>query len=193
MKKHKLSIAWSNFALKQNEKGHHSQFVSKPELLLELVEKHWDNRVPGKGRSDLEQVVVVPIVESNLEKMFTCPFVDIKDASYLHAKRVRRQPDEDPYIEVHARKARKGKTLPVKFAKIVLYSAETLLENGGTRSTDKDWEIVAILAGPWDNEPMSPLTMARNFLQKSGGTFAPYTAEEFAHSIYFWSQYTKVS
>ena len=34
---------------------------------------------------------------------------------------------------------------------------------------------------------MDPVTMARNFLEKPGGTFAPYTAQQFAEAIWFWS------
>ena len=184
-----MKIGWSNFALKRNKKKHHSYFKGTPKKLVELVHKHWRKRSPGQGRTDTKKVVVVPITEKDLPKLFGCPYSNIVDATHLRAKMVRRQDHEDPYIEVHGR----GKSLPVKFAKVVLYSAETLLENDGERSGDYDWEIVAIIAGPWVNEPMSPLTMARNFLQKPGGTYAPYTAEQFADSIYFWSQITKVS
>ena len=121
------TIAWSTFALKQNEKGHHSQFVGRKERLLELVRKHWHRRVPGVGRKDLKQVVVVPILEENLHRMFRTPWGHVKDAHHLRAKVTRRQEHEDPYIEVHG----KGKRLKVKFAKVVLYSADTLLENDG--------------------------------------------------------------
>lgn len=188
MKTQKLTIEWSDFAHKQNLKGHHSQFTGHQAELIALVKKHWRKRKPGTGRSNLSQVVVVPIVEKELDRYFQTPWGMVSDSHHLRAKAVRRQDFEDPYVEVHGR----GERLPVKFAKVVLYSAATLLEDGGTRSTDADWEIVAILAGPWKNEPMSPLTMARNFLRKPGGTYAPYTAEQFAESIYFWSTRVKV-
>jgi hypothetical protein len=183
-----MKLGWSNFALKRNTKAHHSYFKGSPKKLLDLVRKHWRKRVPGSGRTDTKKVVVVPIAEKDLHKLFGCPWAKVEDASHLRSKVVKRQIHEDAYVETHAR----GKKLPVKYAKVVLYSAEALLENDGERSGDYDWEIVAILAGPWDNEPMSPLTMARNYLQKAGGTFAPYTAQQFAESIYFWSQYIKV-
>jgi hypothetical protein len=35
---------------------------------------------------------------------------------------------------------------------------------------------------------MNPLTMARNFLEKPGGTFCEYTAREFAEAVYYWSR-----
>jgi len=56
------------------------------------------------------------------------------------------------------------------------YHKDALLENGGERTTNCDWEVVAILASAIPNEPM-PLTMARNFLQKPGGTKSVYTAD----------------
>lgn len=183
-----MKLGWSNFALKRNKKKHHSFFKKSPKKLLDLVQKHWKKRVPGAGRTDTKKVVVVPILEKDLHKLFGCPFGPIETATHLRAKVVRRQDHEDPYIEVHGR----GKSLPVKHAKIVLYSSEALLENDGERSGDYDWEIVAIIAGPYESEPMSPLTMARNYLLKPGGTFAPYTAKQFAESIYFWSQLVKV-
>lgn len=183
-----MKIGWSDFAIKQNAKGNHSTYNGKNDALIKLVKKHWKKRLPGTGRKDLSQVVVVPIEEKDLS-MFGCPWANINDVSHLRAKVTRRRDHEDPYIEVHAKK---GTRLPVKFAKVVLYSKDTLLENDGSYSGDYDWEIVALMCGPWDNEPMSPLTMARNYLQKAGGTFAPYTAQQFAESIYFWSQFTKV-
>jgi hypothetical protein len=74
-----------------------------------------------------------------------------------------------------------------KFASVVMYSADTLLENDGTRSGDFDWEVVCLVAGPVEIEPMDPLTMARNMLEKPGGTYCEYSAAEFAASIWFWA------
>ena len=79
------------------------------------------------------------------------------------------------------------------FAGAVLYSAETLLENNGQRSGDYDWEVVCILASTVESEPMDPLTMARNMLEKPGGTFADYSALDFAEAIWYWRQRVNVS
>jgi hypothetical protein len=170
------SIAWSQFALDKDRK----KFVGTEDHLVYLVRCNWKNRKPGQGRKDLKQVVVVPIPQN---QWFSCSWMPIEKAKFITGKVVRRQPFEDPFVALKGR----GFTLDAKVAKVVLYSAATLLEDGGTRSSDADWEIVAILTGPWKNEPMTPLTMARNFLRKPGGTFAPYTAKQFAESIYFWS------
>jgi hypothetical protein len=97
----------------------------------------------------------------------------------------RRQPHESPYIKLEA----DGPTVPCKFAKVVLYSANELLKNDGERSSDADWEIVCIIASDVENEPMHPLAMARNQLEMPGGTPRSYTAEEYAQAIWYWSQF----
>lgn len=181
-----MTIGWSDFALKANKNGTGSRFIGKPEDLLHLVRKHWGGRVPGHGRSNRKEVVVVPILEKNLSN-FQCTWADIEDIANIRGKITRRQPHEDAFVEVSG----SGKPLPVTNAKVVLYSAATLLADDGTRTGDYDWEIVAVLCGPWNDEPMTPLTMARNFLRKPGGTFANYTARQFAESIYFWSKYLR--
>jgi hypothetical protein len=133
----------------------------------------------------LDLVVVVPILEPDIAGLFSGGWIPVEAATDLRTEVTRRQPHEDPYLVTTGL----GVPLPVSFAKVVLYSAATLLENDGERSGDFDWEIVALVAGPWENEPMMPLTMARNFLQKPGGTYAPYSAAQLAESIYFWSQF----
>jgi hypothetical protein len=40
-----------------------------------------------------------------------------------------------------------------------------------------------------ENEPMHPMTMARNMLEKSGGTKAEYTGQQFAVALWFWREY----
>lgn len=158
------------------------RFCGRPEQLLDLVREYWWAREPGAGRGDLSEVVVVPIHSPRVSELFTCPWIPIEQARDIHGVVERRQGHEDPYVALTG----VGPTLPVKFARVVLYSSATLLRDDGERSTDCDWEIVALMAGPWKDEPMMPLTMARNFLRLPGGTFAPYTAEQFAQSIAFW-------
>lgn len=201
---HNLKIGWSELAIQRHTKPEATTYWQWPhELLVNLVKKHWTDRVPGVGRTDLDKVIVVPMneTEEDLQALFTCNWINIKNLDWyqnIKGEVVTRQVGEDPYIQLRVPAAppestkEKGKTEPVRFAKVVLYSKEALLENDGKRSGDFDWEIVAVLAGPWEKEPMMPLTMARNFLNKTGGTFAPYTAEQFAESIYFWSQYIQV-
>jgi hypothetical protein len=175
-----MSFAWSNFARERYlESCGHCWFSGSEKELLELVEKNWESRKPGFGRTDLEAVVVVAVNPAQ----FHSSTVLVDSTTDLHAEVVRRQENESEYISVTAN----SETEAVKYASVVLYSAETLLENGGQRSSNADWEIVCVIASSVEDEPMDPITMARNFLEKTGGTFCEYTAQQFAESIWFWS------
>jgi hypothetical protein len=178
----KPSIAWSEFSKKKDS----WKFIGNESDLIHLVEDNWSRRKSGVGRKDLTQVIVVPIKEIIY---FLCDWLPIECAKRITGKVIRRQDHEDSFVSLKGNSRHSNEVLSVLHVNIILYSAATLLENDGTRSSNADWEIVAILTGPWKDEPMMPLTMARNFLQKPGGTYAPYTAEQFAQSIYFWSQY----
>lgn len=176
-----MTLAWSEFARGRHRQGRgHAWFDGTEEELLDLVRAHWPQRRPGAGRDDLSQVVVVPVPPAG----FHGTTVLVEETTPLHAVLERRQPQEEPFIRVTAA----GPAEPVRHAAVVLYSAQTLLENGGARSSEADWEVVCLLAGPAPDEPMDPLTMARNFLQKPGGTHAPYTATQFAEAIWYWSR-----
>ena len=100
----------------------------------------------------------------------------------MKASLEKRQAHEDAYVQVRS----PGPRETAAHAGAVLYSAETLLENDGRRSGDVQWEVVCILASATENEPMDPLTMARNYLEKPGGTFADYSARDFAEAIWYW-------
>jgi len=147
--------------------------------LLGLVRDGWAGRRPGQGRSDLTQVVIVPVAPAD----FVASTVLVDEETPLTAEVVRRRPHEDPYIRVTAAGPRED----ARFAAVVLYSAATLAENDGDRSGDFDWEVVALIASPVEREPMDPLTMARNMLARSGGTPCTYTAEEFAEAVWYWA------
>lgn len=177
------TIGWSDFARLRNCEGH-SYFTGTDEELIERVRKHWEIGHPGLGRSDRSKVMVVPV---ETEGFVSCTTL-IDNTENLEAVVMQRQPGESSYIEVRG----VGPTEPVNYARVVLYSAEALLENGGRRSTDCDWEIVALIASSVHDEPMTPLTMARNMLGMSGGTPCEYTADEFADAIWYWSHRCKV-
>ena len=81
---------------------------------------------------------------------------------------------------------------PAKHVKIVLYRKD-VLEEGNERTTGADWEVVSINAELDENVPMHPLTMARNFLVKKGGTKGNYYAQEFAEAVWYWSQHCMVT
>lgn len=175
------SLAWSDFARSRHVSGgKHTWFEGDEKDLLALVRRHWADRTPGAGRTDRDQVVVVPVPPDR----FHATTVLVDENTPLEAALDRRQPHEDPFIRVTAH----AEPEAPQWAGVVLYSAEALTENQGRRSSDADWEVVCLLAGERGDEPMDPLTMARNFLEMPGGTFAAYTARQFAEAIWHWSR-----
>ena len=186
MEKRIESIGWSKFARHRHQEGMGFSYFKGHDIeLISLIHENWDKRVIGDGASSVDDVCVVPI--SDVSK-FICTTVPVQKDMSLVAKVTRRQPKEHYFVKVEAYNA----PVPTKFAKVVLYSANELLKNDGERSCDCDWEIVCIIASPVEREPMHPLAQARNFLSKPGGTPRKYTAEEFAESIWYWSQYVSV-
>jgi len=175
------TLAWSDFARRRHQpQGKHTWYDGSETDLLDLVRQGWPERRPGAGRDDLAAVVVVPVPPTG----FHGTTVVVQDDTPLLARLDRRQEGEEPFIRVTAR----SDAETPRWAGVVLYSAATLEENGGTRSSDAQWEVVCLLAGEHADEPMDPITMARNFLRKPGGTHAPYTAEQFAEAIWYWSR-----
>lgn len=175
-----LKLGWSDFASGRHVPGgKHTWYEGTASGLLDLVRDRWPRRRPGAGRDDLDQVVVVSVDPAG----FVSSTVQVDENTVLHAVYDRRQAFEEGFVRVTA----EGPREEVGFASVVLYSADTLLENDGARSGDFDWEVVCLIAGPVEIEPMDPVTMARNMLGKPGGTFCEYSAGEFAESVWYWA------
>jgi hypothetical protein len=137
----------------------------------------------GRERAGYRQGIVLVSVDPD---RFYTGVVALHDGDpfVLTATFAARRPDEVPFIDV---RASSGEKLRAKHVDLVLYSHETL---GGEAATIADWEIVSINARSTEApEPMSPVAMARNFLELAGGTKATYTAQEFAEAIDFWSRH----
>jgi len=124
-------------------------------------------------------LVIVPIETAKV----VSSTVLVTEDTVLHAAFERRQSHEEGFVRVSAT----GPREKALHAAVVLYSAETLQANGGERSGDYAWEVVCLLAGPTADEPMDPLTMARNMLEKPGGTLCVYSAEQLVESIWYWA------
>jgi len=178
------TIGWSDFARDRYVPGAaHSHFLGDDDELVTLVRDHWAERRPGEGRETLDEVVVVPLPAER----FVCATVRVDETTPLHARFTRRRDHEDGYVDITA----EGLREPARHAAVVLYGADTLLLNEGERSTNCEWEIVCVLASPTSDEPMDPLTMARNMLSEPGGTPCRYTAEQFAAAVWYWRDRAK--
>lgn len=196
-----MKIGLSKFAEERHRPGTGKTFfklaASDPDwkqALNKLIEDNWDQRRAGVGRDRLTDVVCVPIDPSH----FQGNTVTVQEGMRLVAKLDRRRPEEDPFISVQALRSPQGPvpaiddgTIPAvpdecKFAYIVLYHDAILTAEERAGCEDAEWVIVAMVASAVENEPMHPVAMARNFLHRQGGTFAPYSAEEFAQSILYW-------
>jgi len=169
------TVAISNFVRRQTKDSRFSHFDGTDEELISLVRQNWESQKPGYR----EGVILIPVLA---EKFYTST-IKVDEHTKLMAEFISRQEGEEKHIVVTA----VGEKQPAKHADIVLYRKDVLAEDND-RSSDADWEIISINAYGEENPPMHPLTMARNFLHKKGGTKAKYTAEEFANAIWYWSQ-----
>jgi uncharacterized protein DUF3228 len=178
------SVAISEFARGRHKPNSGLSYYDGPmDDILTLVKQNWNKRLPGTGRKNLKEVVVVPVPPTG----FFTTTVPVDDETSLKANFGRRRPHEEPYLSVMS----EGEAIPASFAKVVLYSHETLAENN-EQSANTDWELVSLIASPVEDEPMSPVTMMRNMKGKPGGSQVSYSAEELVNAIEFWSKHTKV-
>ena len=191
-----LTIGWSKFATEECQSGSGNSYtVHTTDGLCEIIKECWDMRVPGAGEVGIDRKVLVPVPVNFKDQSpaFFCPArMDLTKGLPVQARVKTRQEGEDPFVEIYVEYEDAVKfgfsETPAAFCDIVCYSAEALEENDGERTTDCDWEIVTILARTGkESEPMFPLAMARNFLEKPGGTKGIYTSKEFAEAIYFHS------
>jgi hypothetical protein len=124
---------------------------------------------------------------------FFSSIVPVTAETPLKASFAPRVPGEAPFIQVTIPQ---GQKVQARRAEIILYSHETLAQDGDAPALrEADYYIVSINAYSSDAvEPMSPMTMARNLLGLKGGTRpeVPYSAEEFAHAIVYWSQHARM-
>lgn len=177
------TVGTSDFAKETHRRlSPNSHFNGTWENLEKLVANSFGDMRPGYKKG----VILVPVPADN----FFDAIVEINDNTKTFSYVTKRQEGEAPYvtsIDVNQSK------IPAKFVDVVCYHKDVLDEDDD-RSTDKDWEIITILARQTKEDyPMAPLTMARNFLHKEGGTKGDFTADQFAESIWFWSTHTKAN
>ena len=191
-------IGVCDFAQRQTPESHHNHFNGNWDELTELVTAAWDQRRISPHNPE---VVLVPMPEALLHRFFTST-VAITPNTPLQATFAPRVEGEAPFVQIsvqapenHAMPA-SGKT-PAQRVDIIVYSHATLAQDGDAPIPQlAQYYIVSInaYASPQE-EPMHPMTMARNLLGLKGGTQPkiPYTPEEFAEAIVYWSQHARVT
>lgn len=150
---------------------------------LELLTlDHMNDYTPGVGSTDDD----VRLVHVPAEGFYTT-IAEITDENRdkLIVRFDSRVAGEAPVPKLHIVT---DELFPAKFVQIVIYRAD-LLAKDDDRSSDAEWEIVAILANPYENTPMHPTTMARNSLNLEGGTQRNYTPKEWAEAEIFWQRH----
>ncbi len=183
----KSDIGCSEFYRSQSRAAVGNSYTTLSEdELLQLICEQWHLRVPGFGESDVTRKVLVPITMT--QNFFCPPRVKLQMGLPLHARVMMRQAGEDPHVQVYTtpEDAKSFGYSPkvATMVDVVCYHKDALLENNGQRTHDTEWEIVTLLCSTGEGDPMTPLTMARNYLKKPGGTWSNYSATDLAEAIW---------
>jgi hypothetical protein len=166
-------IIVNQFAKRQTPDSSYSHFAGSWEELAGLAEQHFPSAKPGYK----DGVMLIPVPAER----FHSAVLKLDYGTKLVALFEARRPGEEPFINIGA----VGSKAPARVVQLVVYRQDILgMDASGEKA---DYEVISINASPTENEPMTPVAMARNFLGLPGGTKAEYTAEEFARSIDFWS------
>lgn len=186
------TIGVSDFVKRQTPASKYNHFAGSWEELVTLVQAQWPHRSVSPHNSG---VMLVPVPDESLNHFFTS-IVPVTETSALRAEFSPRVPGEAPFIQVEIVGKGGASKFPAQRAEIILYSHETLAQDGDAPPTrEADYYIISINAyASREEEPMSPMTMARNFLGIKGGTRpeTPYSAEEFARAIVYWSRHARI-
>lgn len=168
-------IGTNAFVKRQTPESRFTHFIGTWEDLEVLTEVYFDQAVPGYR----DGVLKVPVKVWRDDFLMPGPYIEGKKYEAIFEPRAE---GEEPVMNI----INNDPKIPCKFVDVILYRADVLAEDGD-RSTDSDWEIVSINGKQEDKEePIPPVTMARNHLHKKGGTQANYTADEFAESIWYY-------
>ena len=177
MDKNNPTIVCNSFVKRQTKSSKFSHFDGSWEELEQLTKDNFAKATPGYKPG----VLLVPVPADR----FKSGVVEINPETQFHVAYAPRREGEDPYLQIAAKGGNKSQA---KYVNIVLYSHDVLAENN-ENDTDADYEIISINARPTEGEePLPPITMARNMAGLVGGTKASYTAEQFVESILYWNK-----
>lgn len=173
------AIGVNSLVLRQTAESRFSHFGGSWDELVTLVEKF----LPMASGGYRDGVLLVPVPAEG----FFSGVVQATSETPFRTTFESRRPEEAAYLQTVALG---GEKLPARAVDVVVYRRDILLEEGADAvSTEARWEIVSINARPTVYaEPLTPMAMARNFLELPGGTKAEYTPQQFAEAIIYWSQ-----
>ena len=177
-----------DFVRRQTKESPYDHFEGTWDELLTLIEGQFDKATAAPSNSG---VLIVPMKNEYCHRFFTSVIKVSKDTE-LQAFYKERSEGEEAFLQIVASNQEKQQAKKVD---IILYSHDTLAQDDDAPiPQEAEYYVVSINAYTSDEEaPMGPMTMARNFLNLTGGTKpeTPYTAEEFAKSIVYWSQHVR--
>jgi hypothetical protein len=184
------TVDWNDFALGHSTKAKGNSYTTLPNgKVVDLVRENWAKAMPGDGETTRDRKVLVPVPP---EGFFCPPTANLVEGLPVRAEVTRRQEGEELHVETFVTPQDAAKfgalvEVPAAFVEVVCYSRAALAENN-EETTSAEWEIICLLCTTGDKtEPMRPLTMARNMLEKPGGTAGQYTGQEFAEAVWHWS------
>lgn len=181
----KGAVAPSSFLREVNDRPGSRRYSGTLEELSELVRKYFSNQEPGTGSVDNDVLLITLPTEGFLTNIV--PITE-ENAPLIETSWQARVEGEAPVARMILRSRERFEAGSVK---IVVYRADTLARDSG-RSSDAEWEMVAILSQPTENVPMHPNTMLRNYRHEAGGTYREYSAEEWATAYEFWSRHVSL-
>lgn len=195
-----MKIGTNNFCKRQVPNSNYSHFGflnfdgwkdSYWTILEQAVTDSWDSRQEVPGRPGVVKVTFnerTPV--GNMVLQFFSGVQNVTSETVLETDLFKRNENEAPYLRTLAVGS---KSLAVK-TDVFVYSQDALAvrdKEGKIVRTDAttncDYEIITINSRVTEEEPPTPISMARNFLNLPGGSPANYSAEEFAKAIVYWS------
>ena len=167
-------LAINKFVERQTRDSEFSHFEGSFEALLDLALSHWSGL-------DGEKVVYVEVPSEG----FFCGVVKVTDGTVLESHLGVRAEGEEPHIITLALGAEK---VPGAKTILVFYSHTELAKKDEQTFEDAEYELISMNVEEKVGKtvPMHPRTMARNHLNKPGGSVRKYTADQFAESIDHW-------
>ena len=173
------TLAINPFVLRQTPESQYGHFDGDWSEVRDLILDLWEPLARFEEDGGIAKVTL-PTAR------FQTSVVDLRASlAPLDAKFTKRRAGEDPYLEVTVGVPTKW---PARYVEAVCFSHERLILSGDA-SSDAAYELISLTCGLDQAEPMHPLTMARNYLGKPGGSTATYTAKQFAEAVYYWSQH----